>query len=195
MTRAIGIWAALGIAVALTSRVLFEAIWVLGWIPALVWALAGLVLLALQAWSGRRAGSRGGALRRSGVILLGLLLFYPLSWVGDRVTERIRFARQRGAYDRIVAKAQGGAVTRGELDGVSYEVDPGPPVRLAFPWPGGIVDNWCGVVHDPSGDVMKVNTFGAWSDEWRRSPVTQLFGGDMFACKVMDGPYYMCCFT
>jgi hypothetical protein len=208
MNRAIGIWVAFGIALALGRRVLFEELWILAFLPVFVWVVVGVVLLGLQVWAARRSrvsldqgqqglglSVRSLALRRSGVILCSVVLFLPVSWAGDWMTERVRFSRQRGVYDRIVAQVQGGGATRGDLEGIAYDVDPGPPVRVAFPWPGGIVDNWCGIVHDPTGDVMKVNAFTGWSDEWRASPVTKLFGGDMFACKVVDRPYYMCCFT
>ena len=37
--------------------------------------------------------------------------------------------------------------------GVQFQVDAGPPRRVAFLQPGSILDNWEGVVYDPSGRV------------------------------------------
>ena len=80
-----------------------------------------------------------------------------------------------------------------------YFVDPGPPVRVAFVLaPGRFIDNWCGVVYDPSGEVMQANQFdGSWNswDVQVPSRIIGLFGGDMLGCRPLDAPYYHCCFT
>jgi len=36
----------------------------------------------------------------------------------------------------------------GESDGIDFRVDARPPVQVAFLQPGGIIDNWEGVVWD-----------------------------------------------
>ncbi len=85
-----------------------------------------------------------------------------------------------------------------DSQGLHYFVEPGPPLRLAFPWPGGVIDNWCGAVYDPSKVVLQANKFtGDW-DKWHDQvpiEVIRLFGGDMMYCAELEPPFYRCCFT
>ena len=77
-------------------------------------------------------------------------------------------------------------------------VDAGPPVRVAFPLPGGILDNWQGIVYDPTGVVLRTREFRRdWSnfDDPALLPVKRLFGGDVQHCESMGGPWYFCQFT
>jgi hypothetical protein len=54
-------------------------------------------------------------------------------------------------------------------------------VKVAFPW-DGLIDNWFGIVYDPSGSVFRVED-------------RSVFGGDLVACTHVAGPYYFCSFT
>ncbi len=69
---------------------------------------------------------------------------------------------------------------------MDYDVEVGPPLRGAFPQPGGILDNWQGIVSDPSGSVPRASEFKSefsnWNDPALQS-VKKLFGGDLFHCK------------
>jgi hypothetical protein len=101
---------------------------------------------------------------------------------GGRVATYVRFKVKRTQYDRIVLLAEAGALDTTYVED-RYIVEPGVPVRIAFPSPGGFLDNWCGVVYDRTGYVMNVRA------------AEKFFGGDMISCRELQGPYYYCCFT
>jgi hypothetical protein len=61
------------------------------------------------------------------------------------------------------------------------EVDQGPPVRVAFVW-GGILDNWQGIVYDPTGVVLTEKGH-------------LLFGGDLIHARHLWKDWYYCAFT
>lgn len=79
-------------------------------------------------------------------------------------------------------------------NGIEYEIDSGPPVRFAFE-PDGILDNWSGIVYDPSGDVMLADGFDNKGKFRAPDRVTKLFGGDLVSCSHFFGHYYRCVFT
>jgi hypothetical protein len=188
----IATWFAAGVVLAATWRLSIDHLWVLSFLPIALWALAGLVLVVAALWRWPATGARE-ALGRLGLIAVTAFGFAPLATAGSLVTERIHFRLERARYARVVA-----AVTAGDApltDDGPFLVDEGPPRRVAFPWPGGVIDNWCGIIYDPSGVVMSVNDLPSWSDRWRYDPATQLFGGDMTGCRVERQPYYFCCFT
>ena len=98
-------------------------------------------------------------------------------------------------YEAIVGRVMAtGNARGGEASGVQFEVDAGPPLRVAFPQPGGIIDNWEGVVWDPT-DVVRSAT--GWRDgTYTASPVAKaLFGGDLVACRHVIDHFYRCWFT
>ncbi len=205
MRGAIRVWLALGVALALGFSFLSDHLWVLALAPLSLWAIAGPSLLVLQ-WLWRAEGRVRLELREEGVsrprrplrrnaitVVAGVLAFIPLTQLGSWLTERARFLWYRSAYDSVVASVARGVTPRPAR--VEYTVDEGPPIRVAFVWPGGIIDNWCGAVHDPSGEVLKVNALQVGSPKWRGAALTKLFGGDMTACRRLSGEYYLCCFT
>ena len=61
-----------------------------------------------------------------------------------------------------------------------------------------MVDNWVGLVYDPSGAVMKANEFkrdwSNWNDPNLRT-IKGLFHGDLFRAKKLKGHWYICSFT
>lgn len=123
---------------------------------------------------------RPGSLRRraaSGVVTAVALLLW---WNLDTVGTRAYWLRHRATYARAVPviRRQDPLPHGGELEGVPYRVDD-PPERIAFPWPGGIIDNWTGVVWDPSGSA----------------PPENAFGGQLIHAVHLGGPWYLCSFT
>lgn len=197
MGRVVAAWVLLGVALALSSRVAEEYLWIMSTVPVLAWGVAGLVIVALLLWQACDQERRAAAIRHGAVMAGTVALFVPLADVGSWLTERLRFLHERPHYERLVAKANAHPPT-GPYNtdaGLDYVVDSGPPVRVAFPWPGGIIDNWCGVVHDSSAEVLKVNELQVGSVAWRASAVTGLFRGDMTSCHAIEPPYYLCCFT
>jgi hypothetical protein len=137
------------------------------------------------------------ALQQAGAVVACFALFSPAANAGQWTLERIRFSLHRSEYERIVETLGRGILdpSSSASDKLDYVLDFGPPLRVAFTWPRGLIDNWCGIVHDPTGDVLKVNELERWSDQWRNSEITKLFGGDMVSCRAVDHPYFLCCFT
>ena len=112
-------------------------------------------------------------------------------WLGFDAAIRFRLFKCERWYESQVQLVQSGGVP-GEQKlgcGLRTEVDPGPPVRLAFSWGGGILDNWYGIVFDPTGNVLKVN------DATQARQVSMLFGGRMTYAEHVWGPWYFCSFT
>lgn len=106
-----------------------------------------------------------------------LWLFAPLETGGVYV----KFYLDRPAYDAAVLEASQGHVPQC-LTAKTCKYQSGSNANLAFPWEG-IVDNWIGVIHDPSGGVMDAES------------AKGIFGGDLLGCEHLDGPYYLCSFT
>ena len=124
----------------------------------------------------------------------------PLAVAGDNAQFRRRFERLAPSYATIVRQLESGAVP--VRDGTSADIrflaDSGPPVRVAFPQTNGILDNWEGVIYDPSGAVLSAGQFGsAGSTPAFSAPpeVRRLFGGDLVACERVRDAYYRCWFT
>ncbi len=134
-------------------------------------------------------------------VSLSLLIFacLPILWSGTYVGSLGKLMLNHSAYEKIVK--QNGAQIEGKPfharrteNGIEYEIDTGPPVRFAFE-PDGFLDNWSGIVYDPSGDVLLADGFD--SDGKFKAPdrVTKLFGGDLVSCSHFFGHYYRCGFT
>ena len=94
--------------------------------------------------------------------------------------------RHQSGYQRVLEHVRVSPVgNAGMFDGVQYRFEVGP-TRVVFPWPGGLLDSWFGVVHDPSGSVTRGH------DD--RS-VRRLFGADLMGVRHLWGPWYFCSFT
>jgi hypothetical protein len=93
----------------------------------------------------------------------------------------VRFWLEEERYAASVAEVSSGALPACAATR-ACEIDPSSPSRIAFSW-GGILDNWIGVVYDPSGDIVNIERHqGA-------------FGGDLVGCEQIKGRYYLCSFT
>ena len=152
--------------------------------PSLRVGVAGLIVGIQLLWQMRDQDRRGAASRRAVVMIAVAVLFVPAAQAGNRLTEYLRFLHERPQYQRVVATVTtrasiGAARSDRELD---YIVDTGPPVRVAFPSPGRSSDTWCGVVFDPSAEVMQAGKLH-WSIRGRR----------VTSCRMIDQPYYICC--
>ncbi|WP_137886532.1 hypothetical protein [Pseudomonas sp. 2FE] len=92
-----------------------------------------------------------------------------------------KFWLERPQYELAVAEVVAGK----QPDCVTSkfcQYESGSPVPLAFPWEG-IIDNWIGIVYDPSGDVQDAERF------------KNIFGGDLLECNHLSGPFFLCSFT
>jgi hypothetical protein len=135
------------------------------------------------------------------MIVAAVVLAWPTLATGALFGSWTRLMINRGHYETIIANVRKGhrspsATSAFEEDrGVEYYVDPGPPVRVAFN-PEGFLDNWSGIIFDPSGIVMRADGFDPKTGEFAApDEVTKLFGGDLVSCRSLGGDYYYCNFT
>lgn len=183
------VWIPAAAITLLASDWLMEANFFLALILTPVMALVGLLAVLSLALTGRWKAA--GVLLAAGVVLA----VSPLPGWGGRLWFLISFSQHRAAYDAVVAHARE-LPRSGEHEGVLYRIEPGPPVRIAFPQPVGIADNWGAVVHDPSDEVA---TARGWRDKGEtltvRPDLQELWGGDIVSCSRITGHYYRCWFT
>ncbi|HEU4821322.1 MAG TPA: hypothetical protein VFS87_09215 [Qipengyuania sp.] len=126
-----------------------------------------------------------------------LLAAWPLLVAGNRTGTLARLALNHDHYSEIIAKAQRRPVPAwfAEDGGVTYIADLGPPVRVAFN-PEGFLDNWSGIIFDPTGRVMEADGFDPITGKFAAAEsITKLFGGDLVSCRHLWGDYYSCSFT
>jgi hypothetical protein len=199
------IWLVSGLVLALTLPLASDYISILVAVPVIVWATFGLILAGVSGWRLRRADRRRRAATTLLCIATGVVAFLPTCELGASVRKRVRFAVERPRYEKVILTLQDSIRTTGypaggrhDYEGVVYVVELGPPLRLAFPWPGGIIDNWCGAVYDPTSAVLQANNFtGDWS-KWEAQvgpEIRGMFGGDLLHCSELKSPFYHCCFT
>ncbi|MCP3869059.1 MAG: hypothetical protein GY703_13345 [Gammaproteobacteria bacterium] len=115
--------------------------------------------------------------------LLGVVIVW-LMWVllpTRQLGMQTRFWMEKTTYDESVAQLKADKVIDC-LVADTCKIDPGPPKRLVFSW-GGIIDNWIGVVFDPTDGVAQPDRHKG------------LFGGDLVSCQRMTENYYICSFT
>lgn len=201
----VGLWTIVGLALAFLDRPLTDALWLTVLALWGAYAVLGLALLVALFHAASRTHWHptlvGSAVTLLTLALLMVLAVPRLAGAGDEFFFARRFRRLRPQYERIlktlaaVGAVQTDSVRRaGEID---FYVDSGPPLRAAFLQPGGILDNWEGVVYDPTNAVA---TATGWRDrrpgEFTAAPnVLKLFGGDLVRCVHVDGPFYRCWFT
>ena len=194
------LWTLAGVLLAFFERPLFDALWIGAGLIILMFIILGACLLLVVAGYAIWRRNLIAAVSAFGFIISGLGLWYAEPFLrreGDAALFRYRFMTSRALYDRIVDDAERARAghSYGERDGVRFQVDAGPPVRVAFPQPGGIIDNWEGVIYDPTGEVLKAR---GWAEPGAVSAppgVKELFGGDLVSCRHVEGNYYRCWFT
>lgn len=126
-----------------------------------------------------------------------ILVARPMLVAGRYVGTMSRLFVNYGHYETIVAKvdAKPEASWYEEDGGVTYSVDLGPPIRIAFN-PAGMLDNWSGIIYDPTGDVMLADGFDPVTGKFAApDKVAKLFEGDLVDCRHLWGSYYHCSFT
>lgn len=130
------------------------------------------------------------------ILVVAVAMVGWLTPVGETFGARFKFWRNMEHYQSVVDQISAGA-DKSAIDN-PITIDPGPPQRIAFSW-GGLLDNWRGVVHDPSGEVMKANILDrtTWSnrDDTDYASVSGLFGGTLIKAQHLTGDWYLCWFT
>ncbi|WOK36298.1 hypothetical protein [Sphingomonas sp. C3-2] len=133
------------------------------------------------------------------LLAISIMLAWPALYGGSVLGTHVRLLINLASYRQIIAEARTGTLEPGiyhtSENGIHYIVDNGPPVRVAFN-PDGLLDNWSGIIFDPTGIVMSAKGFhpvtGAFYAPER---VTKLFGGDLVSCHSLWGDFYHCSFT
>jgi hypothetical protein len=145
----------------------------------------GLLISGLwRAWE-----LRGAPVASTATALLLPCAVFAWPYFGS-VATYVEFLQNRPHYDRIVAEAsrlgEGGTCM-----GTDYLVDRrGDAIRIAFVTSPGVVDNWGGIVYDPTDAVAS-----ARGHDTAPAAVRELFGGDIVSCRRLTGHYYSCGFT
>lgn len=183
-------WILIAAILLLASDWLVEAIFIFGPMIQLGWACVGLaILIALLL---RRRWAPAAILVAAGVALL----LSPLPQWGGWLWFRISFESHKAAYMQVVTEASD-LPRQGTAHGVRYLIEPGPPMRVAFPQPVGVADNWGAVIHDPTDAVLTAQGWGESGpgDYTARPDVQNLWGGDLLTCARITGHWHRCWFT
>ena len=162
-----------------------EGLWLLD-IP-IRWGilLAGCVI-AILALANRRVTLQRGMVVTA-IVLIGCALYFSVGFDSGRY---LLFQIRKPGYEKQLAEAKElGQVPRGQ-----GHTEDGPPKLYAFYWYRGVVDNWAGVVYDPSGRIGKINEADGW-DEIHAQELSRLFGGTFYRCQDVGGGWYICWFT
>ena len=202
MRRLMGLWLALGVLLALGHRPLYNTLWLLLVYVWGLYALLGLALLIAVLQLPRRTGVPYAALTLAGAAVLWFGYWTFASW-GERPYFAWRNAHYWPRYRAVVADVlrDSGPPTYQprwtEWRGVHFMVDSGPPLRIAFLQPGGLLDNWEGFVYDPTGRVATATGWRAGAaGQYTAAPdVFKLFGGDLVRCEPIEVHYFRCWFT
>lgn len=185
------VWSIVMCLLLLAGDWLIESAFILGAVLQIFWFLLGFGLLAFSTF---RSGWRGGlAAICAGVLIIAVAPF--ISSAGGWGWAWISLQSHRAVYERVVAQA---AVLpdEGRFNGHSYRIERGPPVRVAFPQPVGVADNWGAVIYDPSDAVATAKGWGAKPGAHTVRPdIQNLWGGDLLSCRRITGHYYRCWFT
>lgn len=185
----IGAWTIVGASLLLTHAWRVEVSFILsilvGLLGVVLLPLVGLALFAV-CWLKRPFRWR------SAIALIAsawALIWMPLGSWGYSIWSWISLRQHRAAYEAIISEVHAIPVS-GRLHGERYVIDYGPPTRVFFPRAHGIPDGQGGVVHDPSGQIMK--------DAIQASPSALhdrfIFNDNVQHCIHIEGPWYRCWF-
>jgi len=164
---------------------LTESLYIL-YLP-LHWAvfLAGCVIATCAGTTFSRNRLRGAVALL--LCVTGCVLFFTVGFDWGRY---LLFQIRRPGYEQRLSQAEALGRVPGELG----RTDTGPPKVHAFYWQRGVVDNWSGVIYDPSGTIAQINAARGW-DEIHAHALSRLFGGTYYRCQDVGGGWYICWFT
>ncbi|WP_333591186.1 hypothetical protein [Brevundimonas sp.] len=170
---------------------LFETVFIFGSVLQIFWFVMGVGVLAVSVI---QSGWRGGlAALVAGALVVAASPF--ISTAGSWSWAWASLQSHKAVYDQVVAQAAA-LPDQGQIDGRQYRIERGPPVRIAFPQPVGVADNWGAVIHDPSDAVATARGWtGKPPKHTVRSDLQELWGGDLLSCRRITGHYYRCWFT
>mgnify|MGYP006089342815 CR=1 FL=1 len=180
---------------------LIISLWILVWaIDAIIIGL-GLISVIQLIIILRKKRNRFAA-----ICLAALLAIGCISYGTDLIKDlglKLRFYRFKSAYSEIVenVKSETGP-QKGNHLGIDYRSEIDPVFRVIFPW-AGIVDNWYGIIYDPSGKVLRCNESdprfpGPGSKAPKDTELSQIrmvFGGLLYKAEHLGNHWYLCWFT
>lgn len=188
------LWLVAGLLLATFSPDLAEALWLGALFVQLAFIATGVVILVASFIALLKSRARAAAVPVL-VSLLSLVLYFTFA---ASIGERLRFAMVRAHYEQRVAEILAASSGISPVQIQDGEIDPGPPLRIAFYWERGVTDNWVGLVYDPTGEVMQANKFrpdwSNWNDQ-SLAKVKRLFGGDLLRARRLTDNWYLCRFT
>ena len=145
--------------------------------------------------------------------LVGLLFVGVISYGTNFTTDlgdKLRFNRYKKAYVEIIDKIKLNEISaKGKFEGINYDSETNKLTRFSFSW-GGILDNWKGIVYDPTNQLSKIaENNGIHINSIKGKPLTpaekqhikettelkMLFGGVIYKVKKMRDNWYLCWFT
>jgi hypothetical protein len=126
-------------------------------------------------------------------LMVAMALALPAMWAAQYARDLVLFSLVQDWTKKRVEQSLLYA-TDGPF-GIPVIVEPGPPVRIAFMTDPGFLDNWSGIVFDPTGAVMQADGWDATGKFRAPASITELFGGDIVSCRHLSGDYYHCSFT
>lgn len=131
-----------------------------------IYAIIIIFIGCREAWSQREKMPTALAAAWTPIIVIigTTALALPIMWAVATGLTWATFFTNRAEYIEIARRADAGQFdAKGsalqQYAGVAFLIDDGPPQRLAFPMPGGFLDNWNGIVYDTSGRVAAARGF------------------------------------
>ena len=178
---------------------LIISLWILVWgIDALIIVLSIVSIIQLM------INIRKKRNRLAAVFLCTLIGTSSISYGTDLVKDlglKLRFYRFKPTYSEIVDKLNSGKMPHeGRHRKINYKSETDPVFRVAFSW-GGMIDNWYGIVYDPSGKILRCNESDPRfpdqdpMDDEELNKIRMIFGGVLYKVEKLSDHWYMCWFT
>ena len=145
--------------------------------------------------------------------LVGLLFVGVISYGTNFTTDlgdKLRFNRYKKEYVEIIDKIKLNEISaKGKFEGVNYDSETNKVTRVSFSW-GGIIDNWKGIVYDPTNELSKIAENNGIDINYIKgksltptekqyiketTELKMLFGGVIYKVEKMTDNWYLCWFT
>lgn len=149
---------------------------------------------AISSWPDKRQVVRVG-LGVPAIIVTAVLLSVPMLVIGNQTFIWGTVLLGRDWMNSVIAEAQGHPDIDSGGTVIPYSVDRSGPVRVVFVTNPGFLDNWSGIVFDPTRRVELANGWDSSGKFLAPADVTKLFGGDLVSCRRLIDHFYHCGFT
>lgn len=177
------LWLVVGLGLALTFKLTYQALWIMALYIYAAYALAGVLILI---HAGILAFHR--AWRPLAVMVAGtaVLMLAPLPLVGEWVEFRLREAEFRAAVQALEQPGQPAwrTVEVGRVRGWSDGQD-----LIALEWINGVPDGGAAILYDPNGRLID---YEPGRDRALDVRLGRLVYGQPSGCFSLFGPYRRC---